>query len=47
MNKIVGLNISLVELTGILGLWFGPVGTFSIFLTTNIPSITLPIFVKI
>lgn len=28
--------------TGILGLLFGPVGTFSIFLTTSKPSRTLP-----
>lgn len=28
--------------TGILGLLFGPVGTFSIFLITSKPSITLP-----
>lgn len=28
--------------TGILGLLFGPVGTFSIFLTTSMPSNTRP-----
>lgn len=29
-------------MTGIFGLLFGPVGTFSIFLMTNNPSITRP-----
>ena len=40
--KIIHISPHCEIITGIFGLLFGPVGTFSIFLTTSMPSRTRP-----